>query len=390
MLLTRFVPHFRDLKDPRVPRAQRHSLMEILVTALLATLAGADGWEDMEDFARSRITWLQERVGLVLANGAPSDDTFRRVFAALEPEEFQRCFQVFVQELSQATGGKVVCVDGKTVRHSFDTACGQKPVHIVRAWASENRLVLGALPTEAKSNEIPAVRALLALLDLKGALVTADAEHTQKETAAQIRKQGGDYLLSLKKNQPHLYEDVCLRFENLAVHPAAVREWQQQVPGRHASTCLEVDFGHGRRERRLTTVLRLAPDDPEWKDIMAEWADLRCLVRVERLRESASKPKQPATQETAYYLCSRCIEAKPAGRYIRGHWSIENSLHYVLDISFLEDNSRVRLGNSPQNLAALRDIAINLLQKNTTSKRSIKGRRKSAAWNSDYLLELIA
>jgi hypothetical protein len=284
---TSFVQHFRDLKDPRVPRVQRHVRLDILIIALLATLTGADGWEDMEDFARAREAWLRERLGLTLENRTPSDDTFRRVFAALDPEAFQRCFEDFTSALAHETEGKTVCVDGKTLRHSFDTASGQKPVHIVRAWASENRLVLGAVATEARSNEIPAGRALLALLDLKGALVTADAEHTQKDTAEQIRSQGDDYLLSLKRNHPHLYEDVALRIENLAVHPASAREWREQVPGRRVSTWSEADAGHGRTELRRTTVLQLAPENPQWGDVLSAWADLRCLVRVERQRRSS-------------------------------------------------------------------------------------------------------
>jgi predicted transposase YbfD/YdcC len=381
-----FADHFAALPDPRVARSRQHLLLEILIIAFLATLCGAEGWEDMEEFGLAKEAWLRGRLGLRLPGGIPSDETFRRLFARLDPEAFGRCFRLWVETLGKKTKGRVIAVDGKALRHSFDKACGQEPVHMVRAWACEARLVLGALPTDQKSNEIPTVRALLGLLDLKGAIVTADAAHAQKETAARIREKQGNYLLALKDNHPHLRQDALGLWERLHRHPAAPREWTQVARGRSVTRHTEHDVAHGRQETRITTIITLAPEDPDWQDVQREWSGLRAFVFVERTRRT----EKGETQHTACFLASFSDSAKTMGRLIRKHWRIENGLHYVLDVTFREDACSIRRSNAPANLAILRDGALNLLGRRPKNQRGIKARQKRAGWDTEYLLQLLA
>jgi hypothetical protein len=220
-----FLEHFAALPDPRINRCKRHALLDILIIAFLAVLCGAEGWEEMQQFGQAKRRWLKQRLGLTLAYGIPTDDTFRRVFTRLDPSAFERCFRAWVATLQEKTQGEIISLDGQLLRHSFDRAFGQSPICLVRAWASERRLVLGSLPVEVGSNEIPAVTALLSLLDVRGCLVTADALHCQKPTAAQIIAQEGDYLLCLKDNQPHLLADVAALFARLQETPGNRRDW---------------------------------------------------------------------------------------------------------------------------------------------------------------------
>lgn len=259
-------------------------------------------------------------------------------------------------------------------------------MHLVRAWASELRLVLGTVAVDDKSNEIPAVRQLLNLLDLNGALVTADAAHCQRETAARIQERGGDYLLSLKDNQPHLLQDTAACFEHADRSAWAQREWTEAADGRAYESYIEHDKGHGRLETRVVCMMRLAPQDPDWQDVQARWPGLRTLMRIERTRQMPTKQ----THEIAYYISSRCQSARYMGRAVRKHWHIENCLHYVLDVSLGEDNSRIRRDNSAVNLGTMRNIVMNVLCNKSRDKSSVARKLKDAAWNSDYLLKLFA
>ena len=259
-----FYEHFTILKDPRVKRAQHHNFLEVLLIALLAVLCHAEGWEDMKQFGEARITWLRERLGLTLENGIPCGDTFRRIFNAIDPVALRECFTRWVEAIRTHTDGEVIALDGKTIRHSFDTALGQKALHVVRAWATEQRLILGAVPVDDKSNEIPALTTLLSLLDVRGAIVTADAMHCQKRTTEQVVQQEGDYILAVKDNQPRLLEDITNRFEYLDSNPESGDLWQSEAPGRSTSSDITNDYGHGREEERSVTVLTLADKDPDW------------------------------------------------------------------------------------------------------------------------------
>jgi predicted transposase YbfD/YdcC len=375
MSLSAFALHFANLPDPRVERTKRHRLHDVLVIVVCATVCGVESWEDIEQYALAKQTWFQERLGLSLTNGIPSDDTFRRIFAALDPTAFAACFRAWVDTLRLQTKGEVVALDGKTLRHSFDTAWGQKPVHMVSAFACANRLVLGALAVDDKSNEIPAVAALLGLLDLRDCIVTADAMHCQKAVARQIVEAGGDYVLCVKDNQPHLAEDVaaCLTYQQ-----------QQREPSRRLETTTSVDYGHGRQETRRCTCVFLDPHDADWSDVQQEWAGLRCLVQMERVREMGEK----TTHEIHYYISSLSRSAKQLAYVIRAHWGIENRLHHVLDVSFNEDACRVRRDHGPVNLAMMRHVALNLLRQEPSSG-SLKGKKKRAGWDNDFLLTVL-
>jgi len=291
-----------------------------------------------------------------------------------------------VKTLGTASDGEVVSLDGQVLRHSFDTAFGQSPLCLVRAWASERRLVVGTLAVAATSNEIPAVQALLALLDLRGGVVTADALHCQKETAEAIRAREGDYLLSLKDNQPHLHQDVAALFERLLQAPGPRKDWLGTAPGRAYTTATEPDYGHGRQEQRVCRVLTLASDDPDWADVQQAWSQLRSLVQLRRTRTQNGH----TSVETVYYISSVVKDARFIGRAIRRHWQIENGLHYVLDVSLRADACRIRRDHGPQNLALLRSIALNLLRQERRHKAGVRARQKLAGWDPDYLLRLLA
>jgi predicted transposase YbfD/YdcC len=381
-----FAEHFADLPDPRVKRSRRHSLFEILVIAFLAVLCGGDGWEDMRRFGLAKKEWLIGRLGLSLIGGIPSDDTFRRVFTLLNPEAFGRAFRSWVETLKEATQGEVIALDGKKLRHSFDTACSQPAMHLVRAWATGQRLLLGVARVEEGTNEIPTVAALLSLLDLRGAIVTADAMHCQRSTAAQIIDQEGDYVLNVKLNQGELLSDMQACFAYLRRHAAAPKEWKKAVPGRSFSRCSQSDYGHGRKENRTAQAFTLAPEDPDWKDMQAAWKGLRTLLRIERVRTEAGKQ----SQETVYFISSLPLGAEPLANAVRSHWQIENSLHWVLDVQMGEDASRIRKDHAPENVALLRSIALNVLRSDKNKYGGVKARQKLAGWDNDYLLQLLA
>lgn len=375
MSLPPFVQHFAALADPRIQRTRRHLFLEILVIAFCAVLCGAEGWEDIEHFGLAKYDWLKERLGLTLPNGIPSDDTFRRVFSRLAPDAFGTCFRAWVATLHQRTAGEVIALDGKTLRHSFDTACGRGAIHRVSAWAASNALVLGAVKVDEKSNAITAVPALLALLDLTDCIVTADAMSCQKAIARQVIEQGGDYVFSLKGNQPHLSEDVAACLARLEV-----ANW----PDRAVKTYRGMSAGHGRIETRRIFCLTLQANDPLWQEVQQQWLGLRSLIKVERTRQIGKK----ISHETSYYISSLLGSAQQIGKSIRKHWQIENRLHYVLDVAMNEDACRIRADHAPQNFAVLRHTALNLLRR-ASGKMGIRAKQKKAGWDTDYLLHVL-
>jgi predicted transposase YbfD/YdcC len=364
------VAHFANLPDPRVERTRLHALTAILVIGICATICGADDFVAIEAWGRAQEAWLKER--LALPNGIPSHDTFDRLFRRLDPEAFSRCFVAWVQAVREATCGEVVAIDGKTLRHSFDRASGKTAIHMVSAWATQNRLVLGQVKVDDKSNEITAIPALLALLDLRGCLVTIDAMGCQKAIVRQIVEQGGDYLLALKENQPSLYTDVEEFFaEARATHFAAIAH------GFHR----ELEGDHGRIEtRRCWSVGEIA-----WLQERHDWLQLTSIALVERERQRGEQK----SVEVSYYISSRPggtpRSAQQLAGAARGHWGIENRVHWVLDVQFDEDHCRVRCEHAAQNLATVRHIGLNLLQQEQTAKLGIKNKRLRAGWDTRYL-----
>jgi len=365
--------HFATLTDPRIDHTKHHQLLDLLTIALCAIISGADEWVAMEAYGKAKREWFD--TFLTLPNGIPSHDTFGRVFAALDPDQFQACFLAWVQSTVALTEGAVVACDGKTVRRAHDRGAGKAAIHMVSAWASANRLVLGQIAVDEKSNEITALPALLKLLMLKGCIVTIDAMGCQTDIAQTIIDREADYVLALKENQGTIYHAVVHLFAD--AHATAFVDYDYDA----AQT---VDGGHGRVEiRRYWTIsdpLTLAHLDPD-----REWAGLRGIGMVAAERRAKGK----VTHETRYYLTS-LTDAATFGRAVRGHWGIENGLHWVLDIAFREDESRARAGASAANLVVLRHIAVNLLKKEQTAKVGIKNKRLKAGWDERYLLKVIA
>ena len=362
--MERFRECFDGVEDPRSGNAVRHDLSELLMIALCAVLCGGESCVDMADFAQEKEDFL--RRFLLLNNGLPSHDTFSRLFRALDPEQFRLCFQSFMTLFAETCRG-VVAIDGKVLRRSFDTASAKSSLHMVSAWGCEQRLVLGQIATDEKSNEITAVPKLLQMLSLKGCVVTVDALNCQRDIARQIVAQGGDYALALKGNQATLHADAC-RFLN---DPAAAKTIAQPV----------VDADHGRIETRSATI----STDIEWLQDLHQWPGLKAIGKIDRVRETKTK----TTTETAYYLLSTTMSVERFEQIVRAHWGVENQLHWVLDVTMNEDQARNRLDNGPNNLAVLRHMALNILNANK-SKISARRKIKRAGWNNDFLANLIA
>lgn len=365
--------HFASLQDPRIERTQLHSLEAILVIALCAVICGADDWVAVESWGKSKRKWLEKF--LDLPNGIPSHDTFGRVFARIDPKQFQQCFASWVRAVVKRAYRQVVGIDGKQLRRSHDRTLGKGAIVMVSAWATANRLVLGQRQVKDKSNEITAIPELLQVLELTGCIVTIDAIGCQTKIAEAIVQQNADYLLAVKENQAHLYQDV----QDLFAGCCEVNF--QDVPHDYHKT---VNKGHGRIEIRECWTL----SDPEFLDYLRQrgtWKNLQTVVMVRAERRIGTT----SSLETRYYISSLENDAKLALRAAREHWGIENGLHWVLDIAFREDESRVRKDHAPANLAVIRHIALNLLKQEQTAKTGIKTKRLKSAWDEDYLLKVL-
>jgi predicted transposase YbfD/YdcC len=365
------VEHFTELDDPRTGNYVPHKLLDIVVIAICAVICGADTWVDCEAFGHAKFSWLKGF--LELPNGIPSHDTFGRVFAALNAEQFQTCFVNWVQAVSVVTKGQVVAIDGKKLRRSHDKEIGKAAIHMVSAWATENNLVLGQLKVDDKSNEITAIPQLLDVLEIAGCIVTIDAMGCQKTIAEKIIARGADYVLALKENQGGLYEDVEELFNDT--------EETEYADDDH---CRTVEKNHGRLEiRECWTIAN--PDYLAYVRTLSDWCSLRTVVKVRRERRIGDKIES----EVKYYISSLVVGARSMLSAVREHWGIENKVHWVLDIAFREDDSRVRKGNAAQNLAVLRHIALNLLKQERTARCGTKSKRLRAGWDENYLLKVL-
>lgn len=361
---------FAGIADPRLDRKKRHNLLDILVIAICAVICGAEHWTEVASFGKCKIKWL--RSFLELPNGIPSHDTFGRVFAILDPEQLQAAYARWVQGFMRDVDVQHCCLDGKTVRGSRHMPDGKKAIHILSAYAHEYGLVLAQKKVDGKSNEITAIPEVLRSLQLKGALVSIDAMGCQREIARQIRQQGGEYILSLKGNQGKLSAEVERHFA------CADRDGFTLLDHDSHET---VDGGHGRVETRRYDVV----GDAGWLDPHGQWGGLAAVGRV-RSERIVNKLK---SVEERFYIMSKRISAEHFGQACRSHWSIENSLHWVLDVAFREDECRIHAGYAPENFVVLRHIALHLLKQGTSVKLGIKSRRKVAGWDENYLLELL-
>ena len=364
-----FFAHFADLQDPRLDRTKRHKLGDIAFIAVCAALCGANDFVAMETFGNEKHAWLRRY--LELPNGIPSHDTFGRLFAALDAARFLGCFLSWADAVYEATGQRLIAIDGKAARASLDTAAGKSPLHVLSAWAAEGRLLLGQVAVDEKSNEITAVPKLLELLDLHGAIVTLDALNCQKEIAAKIREGGADYVLAVKGNQEHLEEDIINHF-------AARDEGRLRRRPRVAE---RQEKGHGREEYRRCEAFAV----PATLRGLADWRDAASVCRVTRVYTEKGQEKG----EVRYYLSSLPPDAELLARAVRGHWGVENGLHWVLDMYFGEDRSRARTGAAAENMALLRRWALSLLRQDKTMRGGVENKRLQAGWNEKKLERLL-
>ena len=366
--------HFNKITDPRMDRTKEHKLIDMIAIAICAVICGAEGWTDIENFGNSKFSWLQ--TFLALPNGIPSHDTFGRVFSMLDAQQFQLAFYEWVLAVNELVQGQIINIDGKRLAGSEDKPLGKRAIYMVSAWAEENEIVLGQRKVDEKSNEITAIPELLKILALAGCIVTIDAIGTQTHIAQTIIEAEADYVLSVKENQGHLFEDISVLF---AVDQA--QDFKYATLQHHQ----EVNKGHGRIEIRECW----STSDPAYLNLIRErenWSNLQSIIMVICTRRVAGRQ----TQKTRFYISSLPSHPKRLLHIVRRHWAIENELHWVLDVALNEDHSRVRKDQAPENLAVLRHIALNLLKQEKTAKGGIHAKQLQAAWKEDYLLKILA
>lgn len=358
------IDYFSEIEDPRVERTKEHLLTDIIFITIAAVICGAETWNDIANYGKSKSTWLKEF--LQLKNGIPSHDTFNRVYSAIEPRQFETCFLNWVKAVSNITEGEVVSIDGKTIRGSRHNG-GKSVIHMVSAWAHKNNLSLGQVKVGDKSNEITAIPKLLDVLAIKGCIVTIDAMGCQTDIAEKIIEKQADYILAVKGNQGSLEEGILdtIKF----CKPIDVHE--------------DLDFGHGRIETRVCSVYT----DFSHLENVSKWKNLNCIVKIDSHRYiKESKAEQT---ETRLYISSAKACAKTLEKNIRAHWAIENSLHWVLDVAFNEDKSMKTNPNAVQNFSIINRVALNLISNDKSKKRSVKGKRLDAGWDNDYLVKIL-
>lgn len=359
---------FQDFNDPRREHLRLHSLWDIIGLTLCAMICGCDNVAEIHEYGVKKFDFLT--TFLDLDNGVPSHDTIGRVFARLDPEKFRVRFACWTESLAQAVAGRVIAIDGKTLRRAYEK--DQKPLHLVSAFATENRLVLSQQAVADKSNEITAIPELLRLLDVKKAIVTIDAMGCQKEIAAQIKEQGADYVLALKDNQPTLHAEVQEMF---------LEGLETEFAGMKHQECETQEKGHGRQEKRSYYLMR---PSREWLQAHLEWKGLKTVGMVISERQVGdAKP----SSEVRYFISSLTLRATEFARAVRSHWAIENSLHWVLDVSYREDENRSRKDHTAENLAWLRRLTVSLLAQDKT-KVGVTCKRKMAGWDDEYLLKI--
>ena len=373
------IEHFKSLNDPRVDRTKDHDLIDVLIIAVCCLLCAGESFNDMEDFGKAKEDWF--RTFLKLRNGIPSHDTFNRVFQALDPKQFLECFLRWTQSLRQAVPQEIVALDGKALRRAMNKH--ESPKYVVSAWAESNNLVLGQLKVEEKSNEIIAVPELLRALELAGCIVTVDAMGCQKKIAKEIIEADADYVLALKGNQEKVHEEVKSFLDSTLERQKQKRPKGALVPKEVGALkgYETVEKDHGRMETRRY----YQSDSLDWFADKGKWEGLRSVGMVESTRKIDGK----TTVERRYYLSSLKLEVETFARAVRGHWGVENKLHWVMDVCFREDQSRAREGYAAENLATLRRLALNLLKREKTKKRGIRGKQLNASWDHPYLLTLL-
>jgi predicted transposase YbfD/YdcC len=365
------VDYFEDLEDPRVfTLNKRHQLLDIVTISILAVLSGAEGWADIFTWAQAREAWLS--TFLKLPFGLPSKDCIRRVISRIKPEQFRTCFLNWTSALCEATDGQIIAIDGKTLRHSFDNRSGKKALHLVSAWAFENHLLLGQEAVDQKSNEITAIPKLLEILELTGAIVTIDAMGCQREIVRQIHEGGGDYVIGLKGNQPQLHEAAKDEFSKHMENDFADVDCRQHQTSEKA---------HGRVEERTYYQMKLPADFPN-RD---EWAGLETIGMV----VNHTVCNGVFSDDVRYYISSLPLGVEKFAASVRGHWGIENGLHWTLDVTFDEDQSRISKDHGSENFGLLRRIALSVLKRHQGDKKSVRQRRLRSGWEGDYLLEIL-